>query len=76
MGKCKNCEWNYNGLCTCSGIKPCDVDSEIVPITPEELVDLVDKITPIIQQSGYLVCVAYNDKDGLAHIVISKEDQK
>lgn len=21
--RCTFCEWNYNGICTCDGIKPC-----------------------------------------------------
>lgn len=24
--ECKDCIWNYNGICTCQGIKPCDVE--------------------------------------------------
>lgn len=25
MNDCKDCEWNYEDICTCEGIKPCEV---------------------------------------------------
>ena len=41
-------------------------------ITADEVVALVDKIDQVIKKDGYFVGVAYNDKDGLTHLIIDK----
>lgn len=41
-------------------------------ITADEVVALVDKIDQLIKKDGYFVGIAYNDKDGLAHLIIDK----
>lgn len=37
--KCIGCQWEYNGICTCSGVKPCNV-CEIVRKTEKKAVEL------------------------------------
>lgn len=37
--ECKTCIWQYNGICCCSGIKPCEL-SEDVDADVEDFDDL------------------------------------
>lgn len=37
--KCNGCQWDYNGICTCSGVKPCII-FEIARKTEKKALEL------------------------------------